>query len=195
MKKSLISAFAGLLIASTIGVVTPTLAKADTSTKTPLVQTTITVPLSIDGDQFIHFMIKKDIPVYSAKGMDLKMFAPVGNKSYDVSTDNIIKQADGSYLYPINDENQYVKSTDVEQAMNGEIPTKYIVSSFEDIIHTKNLIGIPLYDKNLNIIEYAALPADSYWYTNGSIFNQNTNELFYRVSTNEYVSSVDITTK
>ncbi|AKP67981.1 SLAP domain-containing protein [Companilactobacillus ginsenosidimutans] len=144
------------------------------------------------ADNYIAFMITGNAPVYSPTGMDLKMLAPISNKNYEVSTKDIIKLDDGTYLYPINDFNQYVKSTDVEQALNSETPIQWKTTPLDTIVHTKDLIGIPLYDQDGNIIEYQALGADSYWYTDKKIENPKTGEVFYRVSTNEYVSSVDI---
>lgn len=144
------------------------------------------------SDNFIAFMITGNAPVYSPSGMDLKMLAPVSNHTYQVSTQDIIKLADGTLLYPINSENQYVKSTDVTQAVNSDPLSVFKVTPLNEIIHTKNLIGIPLYDETGNIIERRALAADSYWYANGKKENLQTGEIFYRVSTHEYVSSVDI---
>jgi hypothetical protein len=141
---------------------------------------------------YIHFMIKGNAPVYTASGMDLKMLAPIGDTSYDVKTTDIVTLKDGTLLYPIGVDGQYVKSTDVEQAMNSDDPIQWEVTPLDTIIHTKNLIGIPLYDENGNIIEREALSADSYWYTNGSKTNPKTGEVFYRVSTHQYVSADDI---
>ncbi|MCH4009068.1 SLAP domain-containing protein [Companilactobacillus sp.] len=180
MKKILGGLFAGLLLFSTAATINTTMVQADNADTT---ETT--------GDNYIAFMIKGNAPVYSPSGMDLKMLAPIGDTNYEVSTKDIIKLDDGTYLYPINGEHQYVKSTDVVQAMNSETPT-WKTTPLDTVIHTKDLIGIPLYDENGQIIERRALGADSAWYTNGMKENTKTGEIFYRVSTHEYVNSVDI---
>lgn len=180
MKKMMTGLFAGLLLFGTGAALSTTSVSADT--------TNVENP----SENYIAFMIKGNAPVYSPTGMDLKMLAPISDKSYEVSTKDIIQLPDGTYLYPINDAQQYVKSTDVVQAMNSENPIQWKITSLDTVIHTKDLLGIPLYDENGNIIERQALAADSYWYTNGSKQNLKTGELFYRVSTHQYVSSDDI---
>ena len=182
MKKIIVGLFASTLLFSTAAMLDTQVSSADadpTVTETP-------------GQNYIAFMIKGNAPVYSPSGMDLKMLAPIGDTNYEVPTSEIITLADGTILYPINSENQYVKSTDVVQAMNSETPIDWQVKPLNEVIHTKDLIGIPLYDENGQIIERRALSADSYWYTNGSKTDPKTNEVFYRVSTHEYVSADDI---
>lgn len=181
MKKLIIGLFSSMMLFSTAGVINTQTAHADTVTEQQPAQ------------NYIAFMIKGNAPVYSPSGMDLKMLAPISNKTYQVSTSDIIKLDDGTYLYPINSEQQYVKSTDVVQAENSEQPANnWITKPLDQVIYTKDLLGIPLYDEDGNIIARRSLGANTAWYTNGTKENTATGEVYYRVSTHEYVNSIDI---
>ncbi|WP_099974954.1 hypothetical protein [Lactobacillus terrae] len=66
-------------------------------------------------------------------------------------------------------------------------------SVIHTVVQTKDLLGIPLYDKDGNVIENRSLGANSFWFTDTRHENSKTGEVFYRVATNEYVSEKSLT--
>lgn len=133
----------------------------------------------------IHAKNLIGMPVYDANGNVLLHQSAAADAQYQVSVERK-NNATGQILYEISD-GVYLDSSEVETGV-----ADMQVSYDHAIIHSIDSSNIPLYDQNGNVIPGVNLQGNYYWYTNQEIYDRDSGNSYFQVSTNRYVSEQDI---
>lgn len=75
---------------------------------------------------------------------------------------------------------------------NAAVSATWTDTTINITIHTKNLIGLPIYDQNGQIIEHQNAPANQDFATSQLHKNATTKEVFYKIGDNQYLSANEV---